>query len=130
MVAMQPFSSLRSLALTFALFAVTVAVFQPLAHAVMLRMGSAEAASTLWGALCQLRGERGEADSKAPASAQVHDCCFGLAHAPALVLPSGHSIDVEAAEAISRIRAAHQYRSTGSIRDGPNQPRAPPLPKV
>lgn len=130
MVAKQPFSRLRSLALTVALFAVTLAVFQPLAHAVMLRMGSFEAASTLWGALCQPRGERSEADHRGSANARVHDCCFGLAHAQAQALPSGVSIEVEATEAPQRVATAQHHPSTGAIRDGPNQPRAPPLPNV
>lgn len=130
MVATQPSSLLRSLVLTVALFAVTLAVFQPLAHAAMLRMGGIEAASTVWGRLCQPRGDGGEADSKAPASARVHDCCFGLAHAQPQVMPSGDSVDIQAAKTVSRILTAHHHPSTGTIRDGPNQPRAPPLPKV
>ena len=128
MIAKQPMSRLRSLALTVALFAVTLAVFQPLAHAVMLRTGGLEAATAMWGSLCQPSAENSETDSQAPANAKVHDCCFGLAHAPAQVLPSGASIAVEAAEAPQRVHAAHHHPSTGAIRDGPNQPRAPPLP--
>ncbi|MGQ3301561.1 DUF2946 family protein [Reyranella sp.] len=130
MVAKQPFSRLRSLALTVALFAVTLAVFQPLAHAVMLRMGSFEAAAALWGSLCQPRGDKSEADHRGSANARVHDCCFGLAHAQAQALPSGISIDVEIRETAQRIHIAHHHPSTGAIRDGPNQPRAPPLPNV
>lgn len=130
MIAKQPVSRLRSMALTVALFAITLAIFQPLSHAVMLRMGGLEAATALWGSLCQPSGETGEAESQGPANARVHDCCFGLAHAQAQVLPSGVSIDVEATETISRIRPAHHHPSTGAIRDGPNQPRAPPLPNV
>jgi len=45
-------------------------------------------------------------------------------------LPSGVSIDVEATETAQRIPVAHHHPSTGAIRDGPNQPRAPPLPNV
>lgn len=116
------------MALTAALFAITLAVFQPLSHAVMLRMGGLEAANALWGSLCQPSAEKGETDSKGPANARVHDCCFGLAHAQAQALPSGASIEVEAAETPQPVHTAHHHPSTGSIRDGPNQPRAPPLP--
>jgi hypothetical protein len=126
----QPISRLRSMALTMALFAVTLAIFQPLAHALMLRMGGLEAATAMWGSLCQPTAGKGEADSKAPATASIHDCCFGLAHAQAQVLPSGVSIEVEAAEGVVGVRPAHHQPSTGAIRDGPNQPRAPPLPNV
>ncbi len=128
MTAMLPFSRLRSIALTAALFAITLAVFQPLSHAVMLRMGGLEAATALWGALCQPNGDTGEGESQGPANAKVHDCCFGLAHAPAQALPSGASIEIEVAEAAPRVHTAHHHPSTGAIRDGPNQPRAPPLP--
>jgi len=130
MVAKQPVSRLRSIALTVALFAITLAIFQPLSHAIMLRMGGLEAAAALWGSLCQPSGEKGEGESQGPANAKVHDCCFGLAHASAQVLPSGASIEVEATETAQRVATAHHHPSTGAIRDGPNQPRAPPLPNV
>ena len=130
MIATKPISRLRSMALTAALFAITLAILQPLSHAVMLRMGGPEAAATLWGALCQPSGEKGEGESQGPANAKVHDCCFGLAHAQAQALPSGTSIEVEATETAHQVPAAHHHPSTGAIRDGPNQPRAPPLPNV
>jgi hypothetical protein len=128
MISKQPPSRLRSIALTTALFAITLAILQPLSHAVMLRMGGLEAATALWGALCQPNAETGEGESGGPANAKVHDCCFGLAHAPAQTLPSGISIDVEHTETAQRIQTARHHPSTGAIRDGPNQPRAPPLP--
>ena len=114
------------MALTVALFAITLAIFQPLSHAVMLRMGGLEAATALWGALCQPNADTGEGESQRPANAKVHDCCFGLAHAPAQALPSGASIEIEATETAQRIHVAHHHPSTGAIRDGPHQPRAPP----
>lgn len=128
MVAKPPISRLRSMALTVALFAITLAIFQPLSHAITLRMGGLEAATALWGSLCQPSGEKGE--SQGQANARVHDCCFGLAHAHAQALPSGTSIEVEATETAQRIATAHHHPSTGAIRDGPNQPRAPPLLNV
>ena len=127
MIAEQPMSRLRSMALTAALFAITLAIFQPLSHAVMLRIGGLDAATALWGALCQPDADRDEGKSPGPANAKVHDCCFGLAHAPALALPSGASTEVEITEAAPRVHATHHHPSTGAIRDGPNQPRAPPL---
>ena len=117
------------MALTAALFAITLAILQPLSHAVMLRMGGPEAAAALWGAICQPTAD-GEAEGSGPSTADVHDCCFGLAHAQAQALPSGTSIEVEATETAQHVPAAHHHPSTGAIRDGPNQPRAPPLPKV
>lgn len=115
------------MALTAALFAITLAIFQPLSHAVMLRTGGLEGATALWGALCQPNANKGEGESEGPANAKVHDCCFGLAHAPAQTLPSGASTEVEVTEAAPRVPPAHHHPSTGAIRDGPNQPRAPPL---
>lgn len=128
MIAEQPSSRLRSIALTAALFAITLAIFQPLAHAAMLRMGGLEAATALWGALCQPNAGGEEGGAQGPAHAEAHDCCFGLAHAPAQALPSGASIEVEGTQAPQRVHTTHHHPSTGAIRDGPNQPRAPPLP--
>ena len=127
MIAKQPISRLRSMALTVALFAITLAIFQPLSHAVMLRMGGLEAATALWGALCQPNADKDEGGSQGSANTKVHDCCFGLAHTPAQALPSGASIEVEVTEAAPGVHPAHHHPSTGAIRDGPNQPRAPPL---
>lgn len=126
MIAKQPVPRLRSMALMVALFAITLAIFQPLSHAIMLRMGGLEAATALWGALCQPNADKAEGESQGPANAKVHDCCFGLAHAPAQALPSGASIEVEVTDAAPRVHPAHHHPSTGAIRDGPNQPRAPP----
>lgn len=116
------------MALTVALFAITLAIFQPLSHAVMLRMGGLEAATALWGSLCQPDADKGVGESQGPADTKVHDCCFGLAHASAQALPSGTSTEVEVTEAAPHAHPAHHHPSTGAIRDGPNQPRAPPLP--
>lgn len=118
------------MALTVALFAVTLAILQPLSHAVMLRMGGLEAAAAMWGSLCQPGTDQGDSDSQGPANARVHDCCFGLAHAPAQALASGVSIEVGFTGTAPRIHTAVHHPSTGAIRDGPNQPRAPPLPTV
>lgn len=127
MIAPQPLSRLRAIALSVALFAVTLAVLQPLAHAVMLRMGGMEAAAAMWGALCEPNAMTGETGDQKPGKAKVHECCFGLAHAPVLDTPSDVSISVELSEAAVGVPADHHHPSTGAIRDGPHQPRAPPL---
>lgn len=118
------------MALTMALFAVTLAILQPLSHAVMMRMGGLEAATSMWGSLCLPSAGQGDTHSNGPGNARVHDCCFGLAHAPAQALTSGVSIQVDFAGTATRIHTAVHHPSTGAIRDGPNQPRAPPLPTV
>lgn len=117
---------MRTLVLVAALFAVTLAILQPLAHAVMLRTGGPEAAAALWGAICQTTD--GETEGSGPSNAKVHDCCFGLAHAPVLLGPAVAIALVEKVPASNRIPSRHHHPTTGAIRDGPQQPRAPPLP--
>jgi len=130
MISGQPVSRLRAIALPVALFAITLAVLQPLAHAVMLRMGGMEAAAALWGTLCEPNAEKGEAGDQKPGKAKVHECCFGLAHAPVLGTPTEAFAAVEPAPAVAPVPSRHHHPSTGAIRDGPHQPRAPPLPYV
>ena len=128
MSAQQPSSQLRALALMAALFALTSAMLQPLAHSVMLRAGGPEAAAGLWGAICQPNADDGS-NSSIPSAAKVHDCCFGLAHSPVLLGPSVASIFVDPVPASDAVPDHHHHPTTGAIRDGPQQPRAPPLPK-
>lgn len=127
MSARQPSSQMRAFVLVAALFALTLAIMQPLAHAVMLRTGGLEAAAALWGAICQPTAD-GEAEGSGSSSAKVHDCCFGLAHAPALLGPAVAGVFVDQVPASDRVPSRHQHPATGAIRDGPQQPRAPPLP--
>ncbi len=127
MIAKQPVSRLRSMALAAALFAITLAILQPLSHAVMLRMGGPEAAAALWGAICQSPAGD-EAEGSGPSTAKVHDCCFGLAHTPVLLGPAVAAVFVEQVPASDRVPSRHHHPTTGAIRDGPQQPRAPPLP--
>lgn len=126
MSAQQPPSQTRTLVLVTALFAVTLAILQPLAHAVMLRTAGPEAAATLWGAICQTTD--GEAEGSVPSTAKVHDCCFGLAHSPMLLGPAVAAVLVDQLPASDRVTSRHHHPTTGAIRDGPQQPRAPPLP--
>lgn len=128
MIATKPISRLRSMALTAALFAITLAILQPLSHAVMLRMGGPEAAAALWGAICQPTAD-GEAEGSGSSPAKVHDCCFGLAHTPVLLGPAVAGIFVDQVPASDRVPSRHHHPTTGAIRDGPQQPRAPPLLK-
>lgn len=124
MIARQPLSRLRALALTVALFAITLAVLQPLANAALLRIGGPEAAMRLWSVFCS----PGAQDDSTPANAKVHECCFGLAHAPVLALPSVAFLAVDPVETTASVVATHDRPTTGAIRDGPHQPRAPPFP--
>jgi hypothetical protein len=129
MSARQPPSQLRSLALIAALFAVTLAIMQPLVHSVMLRIGGPEAGGGLWATICQPSADGEPSDrSNSPAS-KFHDCCFGLAHAPVLLGPSVASIFVDQVLRSDSVPSKHHHPTTGAIRDGPQQPRAPPLPK-
>ncbi|MFN4018071.1 MAG: DUF2946 family protein [Reyranella sp.] len=127
MSAQQPPLQTRTLVLLVALFAVTLAILQPLAHAVMLRTGGPEAAATLWGAICQTRAD-GEAEAPGSPTAKVHDCCFGLAHSPALLGPAVAAVFIDQVPASDLVPSRHHHPTTGAIRDGPQQPRAPPLP--
>jgi len=122
MIAQQPLARLRAFALAVALFAITSAVLQPLANAVLLRIGGPEAAMRLWSAFCQPNAD----DQSGPAKAEMHECCFGLAHAPALALPSMGFLAVDRIEKTGAVVATNDRRTTGAIRDGPHQPRAPP----
>lgn len=116
------------MALAAALFAITLAILQPLSHAVMLRMGGPEAAATLWGALCQTTADDKAEEGSGPSTAKVHDCCFGLTHTPVLLGPAVAAVFVDQVPASDRVPSRHHHPTTGAIRDGPQQPRAPPLP--
>lgn len=119
---------MRAFVLVAALLALTLAILQPLAHAVMLRTGGPEAAAALWGAICQPTAD-GEAEGSGSSSAKVHDCCFGLAHSPVLLGPAVAAVLVDQSTVSSPVPSRHHHHpSTGAIRDGPQQPRAPPLP--
>jgi hypothetical protein len=127
MPAQQPPSQLRSLALMVALFALTLAILQPLAHSVMLRAGGPEAAAGLWGAICQSSAD-GESDRSGSSAAKIHDCCLGLAHSPVLLGPSVAALFVDPVPTSDAVPAHHRHPTPGAMRDGPQQPRAPPLP--
>jgi hypothetical protein len=118
----------RAAAWAAALFAITLNFLQPLAHAALMRSG----APGNWAAMClpsaQQEGtERG--DQQQPATAGTpHECCLGLAHAPALGEPSTSFIAVDRPATTVRPLETAEVRTSVGIRDGPSQPRAPPLP--
>lgn len=112
----------RAVAFATALFAITLNFLQPLAHAAMMRGGS----PANWAAMCLTSA--GQNDEQHPASAGTHECCLGLAHASTLAEPSTSFVAVERLPATIRpLETAEAFTPVG-IRDGPSQPRAPPLP--
>ena len=124
----KPVSGRRAAAFAAALFAITLNFLQPLAHAALLRDGGPLAAGSIWGAFCMPAGGQDDAQDQAPAAAKIHECCLGLAHAPAIAEPPTVFIRVEPAIDGARVAAADDVLSPVGIRDGPSQPRAPPFP--
>jgi hypothetical protein len=110
--------------LALALFAITLNFLQPLAHAALMRDG---APSTLWSVFCDASGAGAAHKDSAPAKAISHECCLGLAHATAFAAPPTAFVLVERVAAVaSPLLPAEQLTPVG-IRDGPSQPRGPPL---
>ena len=117
----------RAAALAAALFAITLNFLQPLAHAALMRSG----APITWAAMCLPSMQQGAAqqgDNPHPATAGTpHECCLGLAHAPTLAEPSTVFVAIDRLpESIRPLETAEALTPVG-IRDGPSQPRAPPL---
>jgi hypothetical protein len=124
----KPVSGRRAAAFVAALFAITLNFLQPLAHAALLRDGGLAGAASIWGAFCMPAGGQDDSQGQAPAAAKVHECCLGLAHAPAIAEPSTVFIRVELGIGGERAAAADDVLTPVGIRDGPSQPRAPPFP--
>ena len=124
MIAQRPPSGWRATALAAALFAITLNFLQPLAHAAMMRDGMPP---TLWTVFCNstaadLDGQSG----KAPMTAAQHDCCLGLAQAPALAEPPVVFVAIEpVATPVPSLPSTEPITPAG-IRDGPTRPRGPP----
>ncbi|WP_422000814.1 DUF2946 family protein [Reyranella sp.] len=118
----SPVEGWRAAALAVALFAITLNFLQPLAHAALMRSGGPSA----WAAICK-PGAVQDDQGSGPA-AQLHDCCIGLAHAPVLAAPPTEFILVERLAAIALPPQADPALAPVGIRDGPSQPRGPPLP--
>lgn len=116
----------RAAALAAALFAITLNFLQPLAHAALMRGG----APADWAAMC-LPGSQQDDPHSTPTGSPggaPHECCLGLAHAPSLGEPSTAFVAVDRpATTVHSLETAQSLTPVG-IRDGPSQPRAPPLP--
>ena len=121
-----PPSGPRAAALAAALFAITLNFLQPLAHAALLRDGAPQA---LWTAFCNSMAAAPDGKSSSdglPAAAPKHECCLGLAHAPALVEPSPVVVTLEpVATKLAPLSPIVPFTPVG-IRDGPTRTRGPP----
>jgi hypothetical protein len=124
----RPEQGWRAAAFAAALFAITLNFLQPLAHAALMRdggpMSGSQAAAKMWGVFCLPAA--GQDDGQAPAAGKNHECCLGLAHAPALAELSAVFVAVEHVATRVHFVAATDAISPVGIRDGPSQPRAPP----
>jgi hypothetical protein len=121
-------SPLRAWALALALLAITLDFLQPLVHAAALRDG---APRSLWSALCYSTAADADGSSHGrgagqPAASVDHDCCLGLAHAQfAAAAPQAFVRLPPVSTPAERPRFLDHSVNLG-IRDGPQQPRAPP----
>jgi hypothetical protein len=124
MIADRSLSSWRAMAFAAALFAITLNFLQPLAHAAMMRDG---APSALWTVFCNSTAADPDGKSgKAPMAADQHECCLGLAQAPAIAAAPIFFVPIEpVATFIAQLPAAERPMPAG-IRDGPTRPRGPP----
>ena len=114
------------MAMAVALFAITLNFLQPLAHAALLRDG---APSALWNVFCNATAADPEGKSgSVPTAAQQHECCLGLAHAATVAPPPSTFALIEPiAAAIAASSLPSEQPTPVGIRDGPSQPRGPPL---
>jgi len=115
-------SGLRATALVAALFAITLNFLQPLALAAQIRDGGTAGA---WTVFCKPSAEQ-PGDHSSPV-AQQHECCLGLAQAPALIAPSSIFVAIDRPAAIVHPFPVIDAPISSAIRDGPSQPRGPPL---
>jgi hypothetical protein len=113
------------MAMAVALFAITLNFLQPLAHAALLRDG---APSALWNVFCSAAAADPEGKSGSiPMAAQQHECCLGLAHGAAFVEPPSVFSVIEPVAALAAPLLPSERPTSVGIRDGPSQPRGPPL---
>jgi hypothetical protein len=121
----RPASGWRAATFAAALFAITLNFLQPLAHAALMRDGGPMAMS-LWTSMCAPSTGQDDAQDSMPAAGKIHECCLGLAHAPTLAAPSSFVVAPLVAVIVDRPLVALDALAPVGIRDGPNQPRAPP----
>lgn len=126
MIRKRSVSGWRTASLAAALFAITLNFLQPLAHAALMRDGGPEAAAKMWSVFCLPNAGQDDTQGQAPATGKVHECCLGLAHAPALAELSTAFVLVEHIAAAVLFVAVTDALAPVGIRDGPSQPRAPP----
>jgi hypothetical protein len=121
----NPPSGVRALALMAALFAVTLNFLQPLAHAASMRDGNP---SALWSMFCNsaVADPDNKADATPTKSADKHECCLGLAHAPSLIAPSPDFVALPPVVTAQAPLLPAEQRPAVAIRDGPTRPRGPP----
>lgn len=126
MVRKRSESGWRAASLAAALFAITLNFLQPLAHAALMRDGGPQAAAKMWGVFCLPAAGQDDAGESLPTAGKGHECCLGLAHAPALAeLSTVFTCVKHVAAAVRFVPATDAVLPVG-IRDGPSQPRAPP----
>jgi hypothetical protein len=122
----RPASGWRAASFAAALFAITLNFLQPLAHAALMRDGGPMAVS-LWTSMCAPSTGQDDAQGSMPAAGKMHECCLGLAHAPSLAVPSTSFVAAPlVALRVERPLVSVDALAPVGIRDGPNQPRAPP----
>jgi hypothetical protein len=113
------------MAMAVALFAITLNFLQPIAHAALLRDGSP---SALWTAFCNSTAAEPDGTSgSGPMAAQQHECCLGLAHATGFIEPPTAFVLVERVATVTAPSLPAEQATPVGIRDGPSQPRGPPL---
>jgi hypothetical protein len=120
----RPEQGWRAVAFAVALFAITLNFLQPLAHAALMR--DSGTSSALMAAICLPSAGQDDTQGQAPAAGKTHECCLGLAHAPAIAEPSSAFVLIEPVVTAVHFRAAIDVLSSVDSRDGPSQPRAPP----
>ena len=125
MIGRRSESGWRAASLAAALFATTLNFLQPLAHAALMRDAGPQAAAKMWGAFCLPVAGQDDAEGSTPVASESHECCLGLAHAPALAELSTAFALVEHIVTVFFFAATDTLAPVG-IRDGPSQPRAPP----
>lgn len=124
----RPDRGWRAPALAVALFAITLNFLQPLAHAALMRDGAPQA---LWTMFCSAAAADPESQTgksgSTPGTIDTHECCLGLAHAAACTPPSSAFIALAPLSVAAAPLPVLEQPTPVGIRDGPAQPRGPPL---
>ena len=122
----RPATGWRAATFAAALFAITLNFLQPLAQAALMRDGGPMAVS-LWTSLCAPAAGQDDPQGSMPAAGKMHECCLGLAHAPALAAPpTAFAVIEPVAVPVDHPVVALDALAPVGIRDGPSQPRGPP----